>query len=391
MSRTAHVLDPAAPGCGVALCDALSILQEEDSLVILGGCDRVREAEARGVVVDGAVPMPLRVPRLASPQLARVLRTVMNAPGRGPIGRIMAWSESALVAALGADHRVPVVGQIAAVSGRPPRIEPWRRSRARVHPIGPEIGPQLARRGWRIGEARSATDFPMQDVAHRSGRRVDRAGIRRQWGVEGANELVVAMSADPPSSSALSTMLTAAATAGVAGRGLTLVADPASGQAMAAARRLIESDGRLGGEAVRLVFDERVRDPRVVAPAVDVVVTIDRTDAPPYPPVSVLALRAWLACGVPLITSDRRNAASLVEDGVDGRLLPIGDRNSLIQVLMRMVDEPSLAVDMGHAAAARHGRGLVSGRPDWLRLEDYALEGRPSVGMDSANPMAASR
>ncbi|MDG2020638.1 MAG: hypothetical protein P8J59_01670 [Phycisphaerales bacterium] len=391
MSRTAHVLDPAAPGCGVSLCDALSILQEDDAVVILGGRERAREAVERGIVVENEVPVPLGAPRLASPPLARVLRSLIAMPGRGPIGRIMAWSESALVATLGADHGVPVVGQIAAVSGRPPRIEPWRRRRARVHPIGPEIGPVLARRGWRVGEARSAIDFPMPDVTHRCERRADRAGIRRQWGVERTNELVVAMSADPPSSSALSTVLTAVATAGVAGRGLTLVADPASGQAMASSRRLIESEGRLGGEAVRLVLDERVRDPRMVAPAVDVVVTMDRTDADAYPPVSVLALRAWLACGVPLIASDRRNPASLLEDGVDGRLLPMGDRNALIQVLMRMVDEPVLAVDMGHAAAARHGRGLVSGRPDWLRFEDYAMEGRPSVGMDSANPMAASR
>jgi hypothetical protein len=172
---------------------------------------------------------------------------------------------------------------------------------------------------------------------------------------------------------------------------MTLIADPASGQAMAASKQFVDGESRLGGKPVRLVLDERVRDPRFVAPAVDVVVTVDRSDDLPYPPMSVLALRAWLACGVPLIASDRRNAASLVEDGVDGRLIPTGERNALIRVLMRMVDEPSLVVDMGHAAAARHGRGLISGRPDWFRISDYELEGRPSAGMDSENAIAASR
>ena len=402
MSRTVHVLDPAAPGCGMALCDALAILQEDDALVILGGRDHAENVRRRRVVVDANVPMPLGIPRLASPGLGRALKTLIMestsldpelrpASACGPIGRIMAWSESALVATLGTDLGLPVVGQIAAVSGRPPWIEPWRRDRAHVHPIGPEIGPLLARRGWRPGEARSAADFPMQDVEHRCGRRADRALIRGQWGVRRSEELVVAISADPPSSTSLTMSLTAAATAGVAGRGMTLIADPASGQAMAASRQFVDGELRLGGEPVRLVLDERVRDPRFVAPAVDVVVTVDRSDDLPYPPVSVLALRAWLACGVPLIASDRRNAASLVEDGVDGRLIPTGQRNALIHVLMRMVDEPSLVVDMGHAAAARHGRGLISGRPDWFRISDYEREGRPSAGMDSENAIAASR
>jgi|GEM_PF-4820912 len=402
MSRTVHVLDPAAPGCGMALCDALAILQEDDSLVILGGRDQAERARQRSVSVDANVPIPLGIPRLTSPQLERVLKTMIAescrlasedrpATTRVPIDRVMAWSESALVATLGADHGLPVVGQIAAVSGRPPGLEPWRRHRACVHPIGPEIGRLLTRRGWRLGEVRAAADFPMPDVKHRYGRAEARALIRGQWGTRGSEELVVALSADPPTGAAVSTLLIAAATAGVAGRGMTLIADPASGEAMAASKWLVSVNERRGGKRVHLVLDERVRDPRLIAPAVDVVVTVDRSDATPYPPVSVLALRAWLAYGVPLVASNRRNAASLVEDGVDGRLIPPGDRNALIQVLMRMIDEPSLAVDMGNAAAARHGRGLTSGRPDWFRGRDYDLTGQPSAGMESANAIAASR
>jgi hypothetical protein len=288
MSRTVHVLDPAAPGCGLALCDALAILQEDDLLVILGGRDHAASVRRRRVVVDANVPMPLGIPRLASRQLGKVLKRLVTesvqldprfSPEtfREPIGQVMAWSESALVATLGADHGLPVIGQIAAVSGRPPRIEPWRRDQAIVHPIGPEIGPLLARRGWRIGESRSAADFPMQDVEHRCGRRADRALVRGQWGVRRPEELVVAIAADPPSSAAFSSALTAAATAGVAGRSMTLIADPQSGQTMAASRQLADGEARLSGESVHVVFDERVRDPRFVAPAVDVVVTIDRS------------------------------------------------------------------------------------------------------------------
>jgi hypothetical protein len=98
MSRTVHVLDPAAPGCGMALCDALAILQEDDALVILGGRDHAENVRRRRVVVDANVPMPLGIPRLASPGLGRALKTLIMestsldpelrpASACGPIGR----------------------------------------------------------------------------------------------------------------------------------------------------------------------------------------------------------------------------------------------------------------------------------------------------------------
>ncbi|MAH65227.1 MAG: hypothetical protein CMJ27_02380 [Phycisphaerae bacterium] len=379
MSRVVHVLEPDAPGCGPSTWRVLADLQSDDAVFVLGGRAAVKAVGDAGVVVTASVPTPLRTPRLAGRAVRRAL------VGCSP-DRIVAWSESALVAALSSGTTTEVVGVVAAVEPRSPVIETSRREVAAVHPIGSETGPALVRRGWRLGSTIAAADLPVRGTDHPDRRHARRASIRGQWGIDD-DRLVVAVTTDPVHGSDVSAAMTAAASAAVAGRGLCLVADPAGINAVASSHWLREGVGRFGGAPVGLVLDARVRDPKSIAYGIDVAAQVDFAPAVTFTPPSVVELRTWLACGVPVVASDRPNAASLVRDRVDGRLLPPGDRNAFVRVLTRLVDEPGLVTDMAHAAAATHGRGLPVRRPRWLSNSEDQSAGESSP----ENPIAASR
>lgn len=379
MSRVVHVLEPDAAGCGPSTRRVLAALQDDDAVIVIGGRAAAEAAGDAGVAVTGTVPAPLRNPRLAG-------RAVRRALGSCPPDRIVAWSESAMVAALSSGTTVDVTGVVAGIEPRSPMIEAWRREAAIVHPIGPETGPALARRGWRLGSTIAAADLPVRGTDHPGRRAARRAAIREQWGIDD-DRLVVAVAADPVHGSDVSAAMTGAASAAVAGRGCCLVADPEGINAVASSHWLREGVGRFGGRPVGLVLDARVRDPRSIAAGIDVVAQVDAPDAVSFTPPSVVELRAWLACGVPVIASDRANAASLVRDRVDGRLLAPGNRNAFIRVLMRLVDEPALVTDMAHAAAATHGRGVPMRRPGWI----WDSGDQSAGGISFENPIAAPR
>lgn len=381
MPRVVHVLEPDAPGCGPATRRVLAALQADDSVIVLGGRSAAEAVGDSGVAVTATVPVPLRNPRLAGRGLGRVLAALSPA-------RIVAWSESALVAVVSAGTTAPVVGVVAALEPRSPRVEAWRREAAIVHPIGPEIGPALVRRGWRLGVTIAAADLPVRgdEQVDRRSTSARRASIRSRWGIED-ERLVVAVTGDPTQGSDVSAAMTAAASAAVAGRGCCLVTDPMGSNAVAASHWLREGIGRFGGRPVGLVLDVRVRDPQAIAAGIDVAAQVDAPDAVAFTPPSIVDLRTWLACGVPVIASDRANAASVVRDRVDGRLLPPANRNAFIRVLMRLVDEPGLVTDMAHAAAATHGRGLPRRRPTWIWDPTDHSAGERS----SEKPTAASR
>jgi glycosyltransferase involved in cell wall biosynthesis len=130
-----------------------------------------------------------------------------------------------------------------------------------------------------------------------------------------------------------------------------------------------------------VVVDARVEDPRLAASDVDLAVIPVRSNR--TGDVSLLTARAWLAAGVPVMASASRGLAGLVDDGVDGRLLPAGDRHALARALLRVADDPSLLEDMSHAAAARHGARRPSAIGRGRAVQD--------VGSNAANASAASR
>ena len=148
-------------------------------------------------------------------------------------------------------------------------------------------------------------------------------------------------------------MLGAAASAVVAGRAITVVVSPNHPGCRELGRWACGMVAASASNRLRVVIDPRVEDPRLAAMDVDLaVMPVHRARTGD---VSLVTARAWLAAGVPLVAPLTRGLVGLVDDGVDGRLLPAGDRNALARVLLRVADDPTLLEDMSHAAAARHG------------------------------------
>lgn len=74
-----------------------------------------------------------------------------------------------------------------------------------------------------------------------------------------------------------------------------------------------------------------------------------------------------MSAGLPVVASDVGGNPELVEDGVTGRLFPVGDDKALARVLLPLIDDATLRRDMGRA-----GHQRVCERHDWNRtVETY--------------------
>jgi glycosyltransferase involved in cell wall biosynthesis len=80
----------------------------------------------------------------------------------------------------------------------------------------------------------------------------------------------------------------------------------------------------------------------------------------------IVYLEAWIA-GKPVVGLDLPAVATVIEDGVDGWLVPVDDSMALATVLGRWVDAPHLAREMG-----AHGRAKVLNRFTVSRVADVA-------------------
>lgn len=56
------------------------------------------------------------------------------------------------------------------------------------------------------------------------------------------------------------------------------------------------------------------------------------------------------ACALPLVTTDVPGCREVVDDGVDGLLVPVRDARALADAIARLHDDPELARRLGHAA-----------------------------------------
>lgn len=111
-------------------------------------------------------------------------------------------------------------------------------------------------------------------------------------------------------------------------------------------RRL--ADRRVGDQ---VVFEGRLDDAgvrRLMAEAAVVAVPSTRTTegAP------IVAIEAMLA-GRPVVVTDSAAFRLLVDDGVHGWIVPIGDRSALAAALARVLDDPSTGAAMGREAFER--------------------------------------
>ena len=60
-----------------------------------------------------------------------------------------------------------------------------------------------------------------------------------------------------------------------------------------------------------------------------------------------------MASGLPVVSTDCGGMAEVIDDGIDGLLVPVGDRRALRGALERLADEPELRRRLGAAAADR--------------------------------------
>lgn len=63
-----------------------------------------------------------------------------------------------------------------------------------------------------------------------------------------------------------------------------------------------------------------------------------------------------LAVGLPVVVSEAGGSPEVVQDGVNGLLVPVKDPNALAQSLLLLLDNPSWAARLGQAAAAHIAR-----------------------------------
>jgi len=361
-----ELLDPGSPGVDVALLRTLAARRDRGRAVVLGSPAQAELVAGEGFEVAARIGPPTSVPRTWSAGLRRTLGRLRHH------GTVRTWSEPALVAALAAADAIGrLEASIAAVATRPPMIEPWRRHRVAVRPIGEDLGPRLFRRGWRLGPTRRLSRLPTALLPS------EPPGRERRE----PDTLVIAMAGSPVDAIDGHLALTAAAVAVVAGRAVTVVFSPKHPDWRELGRWSCGMAAASASGRLRVVVDPRVEDPRLAAPDVDLAVMPVRPDR--VGDVSLLTARAWLAAGVPLMGPTTRGLSELLDDGVDGRLLPVADRNAWSRAILRIADDPAVLEDMSHAAAARHGsrRSTASGRGRDVQ----------EVGSNAANAVAASR
>jgi glycosyltransferase involved in cell wall biosynthesis len=94
-------------------------------------------------------------------------------------------------------------------------------------------------------------------------------------------------------------------------------------------------------------------------------------------PVSVLEA---MAAGVPVVMTDCEGAPALVEDGVSGYLVPVGDVDELTRRLAALLSDPALRVRMGGAGR----RAALEGHSLTRTVERYEALLRALAGVEPA-------
>jgi glycosyltransferase involved in cell wall biosynthesis len=119
--------------------------------------------------------------------------------------------------------------------------------------------------------------------------------------------------------------------------------------------RLERDAARLGGRAHFLGRRPNTEIPDLVA-AMDVVVCSSSFEGTP------LAVLEWMAAAKAIVATDVGGIPAIIEDGVEGLLVPPGDPAALAAAIARLLDDPAERARLGAAARRR--------QQEQFRLED---------------------
>lgn len=130
--------------------------------------------------------------------------------------------------------------------------------------------------------------------------------------------------------------------------------------------------------ADKIIFTGRVANDRIphFIGAADIAVA-------PYPQTqddfwgSPMKLFEYMSCGIAVVASDAGQIGEIIEDGVNGMLVPSGDAEALAKTLARLITDKNL-----RARLAQRARKDAVDKHDWKRYVDH-LEGVFSKAMDS--------
>lgn len=377
MNARIELLDPGAPGVDAALLDALLQAEGHRRIVVIGDRRTARSLSDLGFEVLGRVAAAPGETGTAAWLVGRRVRRLLASLVDVRQTTVGTWSESALAAALLAGLPASSIDPVVLAAAGPMTCPPLAtrllgatpRSSVVVRAVGHAAGPALSRRGWRLGEVvdprRFKTPIPMEGPSRSEAEDVG---------------LVVGLVSSPPEladARFASRVMASLAAAGCPGE---LVISSRARGALESARWIAGVAGAIRGSTPRLRVDDRIERAGHLASEIDVVLAT----APRYrhEVSSSLDLRGWLAAGVPAIVPDDQTLRGLVQDGVDARVVPPGDRNAVVRALIRLAEDRELRVEMGHAATARH-----------VRRDRRSSGASPTQGSGSfaANSRAASR
>jgi glycosyltransferase involved in cell wall biosynthesis len=132
----------------------------------------------------------------------------------------------------------------------------------------------------------------------------------------------------------------------------------------AIARHGIGDTVELVGAQPQAAVREALRSATVFALPCVVATTGNRDGIP-------VALMEAMACGAPVVSTRVSGIPELVEDGLEGLLVPVRSPSSLADALARLLDDPALAAGLASAARAKVERDFDAAREARKLMEHF--------------------
>lgn len=171
----------------------------------------------------------------------------------------------------------------------------------------------------------------------------DGARFRRRHGIAEATPLVVALSS-MSYDKGTPHVVEAVRRLWQQGRDVELAL---AGAVLTPFRRYLDGLPPAERERVRLLGPVGEDEKRDLLAAADVVAMSSRTDS-----FGIVYLEAWLYAK-PVIGARTWGVTDVIDDGVDGRLVPFGDVDTLAETLVQLIDHPEIRAAMGAQGARK--------------------------------------